>query len=594
MSWNPLKLLRGGGRIFSSVFTKEGNEAKYSRRGRPQIGVDVDFNTAVLIALLSVVLFSFSLPLLWGQAATLSQSFWLSRIVFFRMLGLVYLVAFAVALFQNSGLLGSNGLLPVDLYLKRVRRMNDWPEQGCTWNMLNEYPTLLWLAKPDQVDRWMSGMAATGMCLSLAVMVVGGSNVLVQLLLWTMYHSINTVGQRWYSFGWESQLLETGFISIFMSPLLCWSALPPGCPTPWVCVWAMRWLTWRIMLGAGMIKIRGDSCWRDLTAMCYHYETQPVPNPFSYFLHFSPVWWHKFETMMNHIVELPLPFLILLPVTALVVFGGMVQILFQITLILSGNLSFLNWLTLIPPILCLNDNFLSFLFSAETISQVQMLNSQVVSWSPFTIAREGIYFALCALLVYLSAPVVQNILSKNQVMNTSFGSWKLLNTYGAFGSITREREEVVIEGTYADLDEEDEEKVEWKEYLFKVKPSETSRRPPWISPYHYRLDWLMWFLPFSDPRRNPWLYHLIGKFLDNDKNVLPLIRHNPFQDANPPKFVRASLYLYEYAPPGSDAAARGEWWIRKRIRTFVEPLCLEDLRPIYRQFGWKFPQSTSV
>eukprot|EP00960_Hanusia_phi_P029110 747778-Hanusia_phi.AAC.5 len=266
MTWKPLsELLRGGGRLFSSVFKKEGNEAKYSRRGRPQIGVDVDVKTAMLICLSSVILFSLSLPLLWGQAASLSQSFWLTRIVFFRVLGLVYLVAFAVALFQNGGLLGSNGLLPVDLYLKRVREINGWPKEGCTRAMINEYPTLLWLAKSEQIDSWMSAMAGTGMALSFAVMVVGGSNALVQLLLWILYHSINTVGQRWYSFGWESQLLETGFVSIFMCPLLAWSALPASCPTPWVCVWAMRWLTWRIMLGAGMIKIRGDSCWRDLT-----------------------------------------------------------------------------------------------------------------------------------------------------------------------------------------------------------------------------------------------------------------------------------------------------------------------------------------
>ena len=204
-------------------------------------------------------------------------------------------------------------------------------------------------------------------------------------------------------------------------------------------------------------------------------------------------------------------------------------------------------------------------------------------------------------------------------MNTSFGSWRFVNSYGAFGSVTRTREEVIVQGTHADLSDPvlrwKADEQEWREYEFKVKPGDVNRRPPWISPYHYRLDWLMWFLPFSgaglfflspplslsfrarrvlflpllplpDSRRNPWVYHLFGKLLVNDKEVGKLIRINPFAGDRPPKYVRAELYRYEYSQPGSEAAKKGQWWTRSRVRQYVEPYSLTDLEHIYRQFDW--------
>jgi len=415
--------LRGGG-----PFQRETNAAKY--RGRPRVGIDISDRIATALSALSVCLVAGALPLWYGSAQGLWQSFWLTRIVVLRALAFVYLVAFAVAWFQNTALLGDRGLLPASLYLERVREAAPaFPNEGLTWRMFNEYPTWLWLAPNGRMDDCLALTAAAGMALSAFVLVNGGSNVFIQLLLWLLYHSLVTVGQRWYGFGWESQLLETGFISILMVPLFCVHALPHGVPMSWLSLWALRWLCFRIMIGAGMIKIRGDSCWRDLTAMCYHYETQPVPNPVSFFLHWTPLWWHKFETGANHVIELMLPWLLLCPVRALVVFGGLAQLLFQATLVISGNLSFLNWLTMIPPLAAFDDAALSFLFSASTISRVEALNAASGAWTATSVLREGIYAGVCALLVWLSAPVMRNIFSPNQVMNTSFGSWYVCPIY---------------------------------------------------------------------------------------------------------------------------------------------------------------------
>jgi hypothetical protein len=242
------EILRGGG-----PFHREGNEAKYrSWLARPRVGIDISSNLAIMLSALSVLLVSGSLPMLWRAPQGLWESFWLTRIVLLRSLSLVYFVAFAVAFNQNGGLLGNNGLLPASVYLDRVRKQHpDFPERGMTLRMFNEYPTWLWLAPKGRMDDCLRTTALIGMVLSASVLINGGSNMPIQVLLWLLYHSIVTVGQRWYSFGWESQLLESGFISVFMVPLLSVSSLPAAWATPWCALWAWRWLCFRIMIGAG-------------------------------------------------------------------------------------------------------------------------------------------------------------------------------------------------------------------------------------------------------------------------------------------------------------------------------------------------------
>ncbi|MCL4126298.1 UNVERIFIED_CONTAM: hypothetical protein GTU68_009979 [Idotea baltica] len=345
--------------------------------------------------------------------------------------------------------------------------------------------------------------------------------------IWVLYHSIVNVGQRWYSFGWESQLLETCFLALSAVPLFSLSPLPKGSPMPWISTWGLRWLIVRIMLGAGLIKIRGDKCWKDLTCMNYHYETQPVPNPLSYYLHQSPEAIHMGETFGNHIVELLVPFFAFLP-RAFQMTCGVVQILFQIILIISGNLSFLNWLTILPSIAFFDDKALARFFSNGTRDKIRQLQKSNVSQG---MVRKGVNAALTLLIAYLSLPVVINLLSSRQVMNISYDPLRLLNTYGAFGSVTKTRHEVIFSGTDSDTPLLPQNST-WQEYEFKCKPGLITKRPCLISPYHYRLDWLMWFAAFQSYENNPWLLHLAGKFLLNDEEINSLIELNPSQEKN--------------------------------------------------------------
>ncbi|XP_027885122.1 lipase maturation factor 1 isoform X2 [Xiphophorus couchianus] len=393
--------------------------------------------------------------------------------------------------------------------------------------------------------------------------------------------------------GWESQLLETGFLAVFLCPVWTLSQVPSSCPPSLVCIWTFRWLIVRIMLGAGLIKIRGDQCWRDLTCMDYHYETQPVPNPVSYYLHCSPWWFHRFETLSNHFVELIAPFFTFLG-RRLCMVNGAIQILFQVVLIISGNLSFLNWLTIVPSLACFDDASLSFLFrcgsrAKEAALEIQKkeVTGQVPKPTKGMLIRRVVNISLGVLIGVLSVPVVMNLLSPRQVMNTSFDPLRIVNTYGAFGSITKERTEVIFQGTLSP-DPKDPEAV-WEEYQFRCKPGDVYRRPCLISPYHYRLDWLMWFAAFQTYEQSEWVIHVAGRLLANDSTVLSLLDHNPFQGRDPPRWVRGEHFRYKFSQPGSASAAQGKWWLRKRIGAYFPAVDLEGLRGYFQSRNWPHP-----
>ncbi|XP_033614562.1 lipase maturation factor 1 isoform X2 [Fukomys damarensis] len=463
-------------------------------------------------------------------------TFWLTRIVLLKALALVYFVAFLVAFHQNKQLIGEWGLLPCKAYLKSIQQ---YFHGRIGWDAWSYAPTILWLLDWSDMNFNLDLLAVLGLGISSFILITGCANMILMAMLWVLYLSLVSVGQVWYSFGWESQLLETGFLGIFLCPLWTLSRLPKYTPTSQVVLWGFRWLIFRIMLGAGLIKIRGDQCWWDLTCMDYHYETQPVPNPLAYFLHQSPWWFHRFETLSNHVLELLVPFLVFLG-RRLCLLHGVLQIFFQVVLILSGNLSFLNWLTIVPSLSCFDDATLGFLFPSgpgglkDQVLRIHKEEAGGAQPKPRygCLVRRVANLSLGILLAWLSVPVVINLLSSKQVMNTSFSPLRIVNTYGAFGSITKERTEVILQGT-ASTNASAPDAV-WEDYEFKCKPGDPWRRPCLISPYHYRLDWLMWFAAFQTYEQNEWILHLAGKLLANDAEALSLLALNPFEGRAPP------------------------------------------------------------
>jgi hypothetical protein len=453
-------------------------------------------------------------------------AYWYSRWLFERSLAVIYLIGFIVAVNQFVPLLGERGLLPVSRFVREV------PFRAA--------PSLFFFAPTDRAFRIAAWLGVLLSCAAMSGIVQKQSALLtacVWALLWVLYLSFVNVGQTFYAFGWESLLLEAGFFTIFLGA----SATPPHVFLTWI----YRWTLFRLMFGAGLIKIRGDSCWLDLTCLDYYYETQPMPNALSWYFHYLPRSVLHGGVVVNHVVELIVPFGFFLPQPFCGI-AGILTILFQLGLIVSGNLSWLNWLTIVLAISTLDNRWLSW------------LPIQMPALQPISFAQRVATYVLAVVVALLSIAPTMNMLSSQQVMNTAFNPLQIVNTYGAFGSITRERYEIAIEGT---ADEQVTDATVWREYQFKGKPGDPSRLPPQVAPYHLRLDWLMWFAAMSSARDYPWFPQLLLKLLQGDAATIGLLRGNPFPD-HPPRWIRAQLYLYHFTSPDEHRSS-GRWWNRE-------------------------------
>jgi hypothetical protein len=330
-----------------------------------------------------------------------------------------------------------------------------------------------------------------------------------------------------------------------------------------------RWLIFRIMIGSGLIKIRGDEVWRNGTALYYHFETQPLPGPLTRWFHFLPRIILKTGVGYNFLAELAAPWFVFGPRIARHIAGSVIVIL-QVILVLSGNLSFLNWLTIVPALACFDDVFWSRILPRRLVSRAETAIAGAEPSKPMMITS----WVVVVLIGLLSLQPVFNMLSPRQIMNTSFDPIDLVNTYGAFGSVGTERLNVVFEGT---TDEVPDERANWKPYPYKGLPVALDKRPPQIAPYQLRLDWQMWFAAMSTPDEYPWTLNLIEKLLHNDPGAAGLFADNPFAD-KPPRYIRAVLYRYRFAQPGNTG---GLWWNRERVGdTWLPALSADDPRLI--------------
>jgi len=413
-------------------------------------------------------------------------------------------------------------------------------------------PSLFLLAPKDRVfltSAWAGVLLSCAALLGIPEYRLW-SSILVWAILWLLYLSFVNVGQTFYAFGWESILLETGFFTIFSGTI--------DMAPQMVIIWIWRWILFRVMFGAGLIKLRADPCWRKLTCLDYHFETQPIPNPLSWRFHHFPVWVHKGGVLFNHFVELVVPFAYFAPQPVAMI-AGLLTILFQVILMLSGNLAWLNLITIVLAISTLDGSLLSRVLPL----QAPVLHEPALAW------RITLWIVAAA-VVWLSVRPVRNLFSKRQLMNFSYNPFHLVGTYGAFGGVTRIRNEIVLEGTADDMVWPG---TEWKEYEFKGKPGNPSRRPPQIAPYHLRLDWLIWFAAMNRRDIPVWFIHFAAKVLDGDPKILRLLKANPFPDA-PPKHIRALMYEYRFTTP-EERRRTGQWWHRTLIGVYLPASALQ-------------------
>lgn len=467
-----------------------------------------------------------------------ADEYWLARQVLQRGTAAIYLIAFIVAARQFRGLLGERGLLPIPRFL--------------AVNSFRSAPSVFQL---HYSDRFFAAVCVAGALLSAALLAGFGDVVplwaamLTWLLVWVLYLSIVNVGQAWYSFGWESLLLEAGFLVTFLGN--------DDVAPPLLVLWLARWLLFRVEFGAGLIKLRGDRCWRDLTCLYYHHETQPMPGPLSWFFHHLPKPLHRIEVAGNHFAQLVVPFALFAP-QPVASGAAIVVIITQLWLVASGNFAWLNWITIVLAFSAVSDSSAAVLLP---LSENQFGQNPV--W--FVVVVVGFAVAVACLSYW----PLRNLISKRQRMNASYNRYHLVNSYGAFGTVGRTRDEVVLEGT---SDTSLGEHTVWKEYEFKGKPGDVRRRPRQFAPYHLRLDWLMWFAAISPAYAQGWLRMLLTRLLENDRDALKLLRCNPFPD-EAPRYVRARLYRYEFST-WTELRRDHVWWHRISLGVYVPPQSL--------------------
>jgi hypothetical protein len=466
----------------------------------------------------------------------IAPDYTIARLLIERGLAAIYVIAFVVALRQFPALCGERGLEPAPWFLARARFL--------------DAPSLFHWGYSDRrlrVVSWIGIVVAASLLAGLPQQAPLPVTMAAWFSLWVLYQSISNIGGTFYAFGWESLLLEAGFLAIFLGN----DAIGP----PWLVLLAFRWLAFRVEFGAGLIKLRGDRCWRELSCMDHHHETQPMPNPLSWFFHRLPTPIHRLEVAGNFAAQLVLPFGLFLPqpfasVAAILMIGT------QLYLVVSGNYAWLNWVTILAIVAAIADPF-----------AVGAAYQSTPEW--FT----GAVLAVTVMVVALSWWPIRNMASPGQAMNASFNSFRLVNTYGAFGTVSRDRIELVIEGTDAEDPGPD---AAWREYGFKGKPDDPRRRPPQVAPYHRRLDWLLWFIPLSPRYGGDWFVRFVARLLEGDQPTLSLLRTNPFPDA-PPRYVRARFFHYRFTT-WQERRQLGAWWVRRFEADYLPPVGLEDLR----------------
>ena len=467
---------------------------------------------------------------LWGRDYE-PPRFDLVSWLFLRAIGLIYLAAFVSFGVQALGLIGSHGILPLSEFTGAIR--GQLGLERYWW-----FPMVFWL---DQSDFAIRATCWAGAALSLLLIF----NVLPRLslfFLYALYLSLFYAGQIFMGFQWDVLLLESGFLALFLSV-----ATKPG-------IWLLRWLLFRFMFLSGSVKLlSGDPTWANLSALSYHFQTQPLPTPLAWYAHHLPQGVLTASTAATFVIELGLPFLIFCPrrLRFVAAFG---TLLLEALIFLTGNYTFFNLLAMALCLVLFDDAALRKVVPQRLTRFVQhdvrdINRGKIVSFAAGALALLIVF----ANIVQIHAAFGGRISAPAMWINDEIAPLRIVNTYGLFAVMTTARPEIIIEGS--------DDGVHWREYTFKYKPGDVRRPPLWNIPHQPRLDWQMWFAALGTPSQNPWFLRFLQRLLENSPEVTSLLGSNPFPD-RPPLYVRALLYDYRYSSR-EEKEATGAWWVRQ-------------------------------
>jgi predicted DCC family thiol-disulfide oxidoreductase YuxK len=538
--------------------------------------------------------------LLWGVDVRVPKYFW-ARKWFLRALGLVYLIAFVSFWVQIDGLVGSNGILPIRQFLSAAHQ-----ELGtrALWIL----PTFCWL---NTSDVFLNFLCGGGVALSI-LLIAGIAPAICLLILFAFYLSLTIAGQVFLSFQWDILLLETGFLSIFLAPWRWHRHLAgaisagsqchdPGAEPllPRAGLFLLKFLLFKLVLMSGMVKLTsGDDCWWNLTALDYHYWSQPLPTIFAWYADKSPEWFKHFSVAFCLVVEIVVPCFIWAPRRLRLIACGLL-IFLQIVIAITGNYCFFNLLTIALCLLLIDDAVVG---PARSPSRSLRAGGRAVRFGApglpppcppegrtHPVARMGSAMAsgrALPLSNYASVAVIIFTLPLNvwlifdafrpearmpgiiRSVYERIEPFRIVNGYGLFRVMTKDRGEIIVEGSADGID--------WRAYEFEWKPGDVMRAPRWCAPHQPRLDWQMWFAALGSYRQNPWFVRLLICLLRGEPEVTQLFAHNPFP-RTPPRYVRAIFYRYRFTT-SEEHGQTGAWWTRQELGEYLPSISLEDVR----------------
>ncbi len=501
--------------------------------------------------------------LLWGNDVR-PPTYFVARRWFLRALGLIFLIAFVSLWVQIDGLIGSNGITPAREFLPAARaQLGDR-----AWSIL---PTLCWFNSSDGFLHFLCG---GGVALSL-LLIFGIAQALSLVGLVAFYLSLTIAGQTFLSFQWDILLIETGFLSIFVAPWRLWPKRGTDPPVSRAAIFLLKLLLFKLMVMSGMVKLTsGDDSWWDLTALDYHYWSQPLPTVIGWWADQSPEWFKKFSVAFCLVVEIIVPFFIWTPRRLRLLACGLL-IFLQITIAATGNYCFFNLLAVALCLLLVDD--VVWRQKSATVIRLREATARQADRRDGYSDRLSTYVAVVVIVLTLplNAQLTYSAFKPQAEWSRLLGSvyaraesFRIVNGYGLFRVMTKDRREIVIEGSADGID--------WQSYEFKWKPGDVMRAPGWCAPHQPRLDWQMWFAALGLYRQNPWFVQTVISLLHGKPEVAALFERNPFPQS-PPRYVRATVYRYRFTT-AEEHQATGASWKRQELGEYLPGVSLEDVR----------------
>ncbi len=493
--------------------------------------------------------------LIWGNDVR-EPSYFRARRWFFRGLGLVFLIAFVSLWTQIDGLIGENGILPVGEFLPAAQEQIG----GRAYSLL---PTLCWFSTSNGFLHFLCGAGT-----SLSILLIAGvAPAICVALLVAVYLSLTVAGQTFLSFQWDILLIETGFLSILFAPWRLWWSRNSEPPLSRIGFFLLKFLLFKLMLMSGVVKLTsGDDCWWNLTALDYHYWSQPLPTALAWSANLHPEWFKKFSVTLCLFIETVVPFFLWTPRRLRLAAAGLL-IFLQIAIAITGNYGFFNLLAAALCLLLIDDQSWSRLKWTRDIERTPAHPFRI-SWAKTSLGVAVMIVTLPLDLWHIYGGFKPEMEPPAAIvrLEEAVEPFHLASGYGLFRVMTKDRREIEVEGSA--------DGVNWKPYLFRWKPDDPKRGPGWCAPHQPRLDWQMWFAALGSPAQNPWFVRFAVALLEDKKEVSALLATNPFPD-NPPKYVRARLYRYRFTT-AEEARKSGAWWKREELGEYLPEVSLKQ------------------